>query len=101
MSDYNRNEMSPEELQDSTSLPLAANSAPRIYNRRERDTESHVPSYSPTGGGNTLDGSVSQTSSSAFNMNSPPYVRRDKRVEKPKAKINQDMADVMKTGNTL
>ena len=101
MSDCNRNEMSPEELQDSTSLPLAANSAPRTYNRHDRDAESHVPSFSPTGGRNTLDGSVSQTSSSAFNMNSPPYVRREKKVEKPKPRINQDMAEVMKTSSAL
>ena len=81
--------MSPDELQDSTTLPLAVEkSAPRTYDRRERDTDSHVPSYSPTGGKNTFDGSVSQTSSSAFNMNSPPYVRRDKnRGEKPKTKM--------------
>ena len=83
--------MSPDELQDSNSLPLVVEkSAPRTYDRRDRDreTDSHVPSYSPTGGGDTLAGSVSQTSSSAFNMNSPPYVRRDKsRGDKPKTKM--------------
>ena len=34
-------------------------------------------------------------------MNSPPYVRREKKVEKPKAKMNQDMAEVMKASSAL